>query len=487
MRHRFALTLTTILAVLPLCAGAQTITNLKNQPPDGAYLTMQMTDGTVVAQGGNLNDWWQLTPDNTGSYVNGTWTQLATLPTGYAPYAMAEAVLADGRLVISGGEYNETFSCCQFTNQSAIYDPLKNKWTMIKPPKGWSNIGDAPSIVLPDGRFVVGFKFTTKMAALDPSTLKWTELTSTGKNGIIAEEGWVLQPDGNFLTVDVKSHPKSELYLPNSGRWINEGDTATVDLRGPQNCCGTCIPYGWHDQRCYDPPGETGGSMRRPDGTVFAAGSIPDGQSTAHTAIWTPPSKGRKGTWTAGPDFPNGDQSYDDPVSIVPNGNVLVEGSSGQLYEFDGKNLILERGLFGYGSLMPLPSGEVLIGGSAVYKSTGSYDSSWAPTISSSPSSVTRGQTYQIAGTQFNGLNQGAAFGDEFDTHTNYPLVRITNNSTGHVFYCRTHDHSSMGVATGSKTITTNFDVPSGMEKGASQIEVVANGIPSTAVAITVQ
>jgi hypothetical protein len=99
---------------------------------------------------------------------------------------------------------------------------------------------------------------------------------------------------------------------------------------------------------------------------------------------------------------------------------------------------------------------------------------------------VTRGQTYKIAGTQFNGLSQGAAFGDEFDTHTNYPLVRITNNSSGHVFYCRTHDHSSMGVATGSKTITTEFDVPSGMETGAGMLEVVANGIPSTAVAVTV-
>src|SRR6185312_2684191 len=100
--------------------------------------------------------------------------------------------------------------------------------------------------------------------------------------------------------------------------------------------------------------------------------------------------------------------------------------------------------------------------------------------------SVTRGQSYQISGTQFNGLNQGAAFGDEFYTHTNYPLVRIMNNATGHVFYARTHDHSSMGVATGSATIMTNFDVPAGMETGARKLEVVANGIPSTKVAITV-
>ena len=80
----------------------------------------------------------------------------------------------------------------------------------------------------------------------------------------------------------------------------------------------------------------------------------------------------------------------------------------------------------------------------------------------------------------------GNSFGDEFETATNYPLVRITNTSTGHVFYARTHDHSTMAVATGNKIVSTNFDVPAGMETGASSLEVVANGIPSAAVAITV-
>jgi hypothetical protein len=94
--------------------------------------------------------------------------------------------------------------------------------------------------------------------------------------------------------------------------------------------------------------------------------------------------------------------------------------------------------------------------------------------------------TYQISGTQFNGLSQAAAFGDEFQTATNYPLVRITNSSTGHVFYAKTHDHSTMAVATGSKIVSTNFDVPTGIETGASTLVVVANGIPSAAVNITV-
>jgi hypothetical protein len=41
---------------------------------------------------------------------------------------------------------------------------------------------------------------------------------------------------------------------------------------------------------------------------------------------------------------------------------------------------------------------------------------------------------------------------------TKYPLVRITNTSTGHVLYCRTHNFSFMGVATGRKKVSTQFD-----------------------------
>jgi hypothetical protein len=36
-----------------------------------------------------------------------------------------------------------------------------------------------------------------------------------------------------------------------------------------------------------------------------------------------------------------------------------------------------------------------------------------------------------------------AAYGDDHQAAANYLLVRITNNRTGHVFYSRTHDHTS--------------------------------------------
>ena len=65
--------------------------------------------------------------------------------------------------------------------------------------------------------------------------------------------------------------------------------------------------------------------------------------------------------------------------------------------------------------------------------------------------------------------------------------MRITNTASGHVIYARTHGHSSMGVATGAATITTNFDVPATAETGASTLVVVANGIASPPVSVAVQ
>jgi hypothetical protein len=99
---------------------------------------------------------------------------------------------------------------------------------------------------------------------------------------------------------------------------------------------------------------------------------------------------------------------------------------------------------------------------------------------------VSPGGSYVISGTRFNGFSQGAAYGDDAQAATNYPLVRIINRATGHVFYSRTHDHTSMAVAFGG-LVSTHFDVPGNQELGASSLEVVANGIPSTPIAVNVQ
>jgi hypothetical protein len=178
---------------------------------------------------------------------------------------------------------------------------------------------------------------------------------------------------------------------------------------------------------------------------------------------------------------------------LLPSGHVLVATLSGRFYEFDGTRLSVtgslstNAGAIAY-FVLPLPSGEALVTGGVtqIYAGQGSTDPAWAPTITTAPTSVTRGSTYAISGTQFNGLSQAAAVGDELNAATNYPLVRITNTASKHVIYARTHGHSSMGVATGSTLVSTQFDVPLNAEAGASSLVVVANGIASAPAGLTV-
>lgn len=146
------------------------------------------------------------------------------------------------------------------------------------------------------------------------------------------------------------------------------------------------------------------------------------------------------------------------------------------------------------GRTLVLPNGQILwlaADGATIdvelYISKGKPNAAWAPTITSVPKTLTHGNSYQISGTQFNGLSCGSDYGDDVTMASNYPLVRITNGTTGHVFYARTHDHSTMGIATGSAIVSTTFDVPAGIETGQSTLSVVANGIASKGRRVTIQ
>jgi hypothetical protein len=94
------------------------------------------------------------------------------------------------------------------------------------------------------------------------------------------------------------------------------------------------------------------------------------------------------------------------------------------------------------------------------------------------PREIKPGHSYEISGIRFNGVTQGAAFGNDEQMATNYPLVRITNLKTHHMFYGRTHDHSSMAVASDAE-VSTHVEVSTKQERGPSLLEVVANGIAS--------
>ena len=174
---------------------------------------------------------------------------------------------------------------------------------------------------------------------------------------------------------------------------------------------------------------------------------------------WTPCASAPSAVFTVC----NFQDACDSLAVLLPNGDVLVEGDSGTMYDFDGTHLTPDAAGGGSPILM-LPTGQALVETFSVevYNPKGKYQAAWAPKVTTYPHSVNRGSTYKISGKQFNGLSQAAAFGDEFETATNYPLVRITNTASGHVFYAKTHDHSTMGGGSKKVSITvTSTGAPS--------------------------
>ena len=478
-----------------------------------AGVTMLLTDGSVLVheeQDGNQQNWFKLNPDIFGSYLNGTWSQVASIPPAlnYSPLFFGSSVIADGRVAVIGGEVN--FDTYVWTNQGAIYDPVADTWTNVPPPVGWTTIGDAQSINLANGTYMQANCCATQWAYLNPTTLAWTQFSGKGKFDVFDEEGWNMLPNGKVLTVDAYVFQydavgmNSELYDPRSRTWSSAGST---------------VAQLW-DSDCGDSTNatfEVGPAVLRPDGTVFATGANTCG--TGHTSIYN----SHNGKWTAGPDFPVPNVSIaDGPAALETNGKVLMMGSVNEqppstFFEWDGKDLKVipgppnapNAGSF-YGHLLVLPTGQIMytdwlypgFGATAdveLFTPSGSYNPAWAPKIFAVQATeeeaegyphgkairLTRGKTGIVYGYRLSGMSEGGAYGDDYQPSTNYALVRVTNNATGHVFYCRTHNPSSYLVQN-SALEYTKFDVPAGAETGPSMLVAVTNGIPSQPISVTV-
>ncbi len=439
---------------------------------NGADTELLMTNGTVMVHDYCTPDWYALAPDQNGNYVTGTWTKMASMSSGYGPLYHASAVLADGKLIVNGGEYN--FCHEDETNLGAIYDPVANTWTAVSAPSGWGQIGDGQSAVLSNGTYMLGNCCTSDQALLNETSMTWTQI-GTGKYDANSEEGWTLLRNGNVLVADVFGEPNSEVYVPSSNMWQSAG-TIPVDLS--------------------DSAFEIGPQTMRPNNTVFVAGA------SGLTAIYNAKTR----TWVQGPTFPviGGQQidTADAPSSLLTDGTVMVVGSPGAynppstFYIFNGKKLKsiatppnAPQDPSYQVRLLVLPTGQVMetddSGDVEVYNGNGRIYGGIAPQITSVPTTLSPGTTYTIHGKRFNGASQANFYGDDDQQATNYPLVRITNNSTGHIFYAKTHNHSYMGIGS-NRNVSTMFDVPSSIEAGASSLVVVTNGIPSAPKSVTV-
>lgn len=445
-----------------------TWTLLSQTAPGGLGTMLLLPDGSVIASlNGASTDWARLTPNAAGSYINGTWTRLASMHD--SRLYDASQVLQDGRLFVAGGEYGSG------SKTGEVYDPLTNTWTLL-PAQSFGAFSDSGSEMLPNGNVLIapvapnpgGFT-----VIFHPANNSWSLGPKLVRGNSADEQSWVKLTDGSILSVDGAS--SSERYIPSLNQWVNDG-TLPVNL--------------------FDTHGELGAGFLLPDGRAFFIGA------TSRTALYTPSGTNAPGTWSAGPTIPNGLGAPDAPSAMLPDGTVLLAlGPSNtfngptSFYLYDPVSNSLSPvtnapnvGGAPFGArMLDLPDGTVLYttGGNRpyVYNPGTTGLAAGQPTLTSiTPNG---NGTFHLTGTLFNGISEGAAYGDDAQMNSNYPITRFTSG-TGAVFYGRTFNWSSTGVATGTATETADVVLPLGLAPGDYSVAVIANGNASQPMTLTI-
>src|ERR1039457_583236 len=90
-----------LLLTLRESMASGTWTPLNNAPATGVNCAMLLGDGTVLTYDGS-SDCNRLTPDIHGSYINGTWTRLASM--NNSRLFFASVLLTNGNVFVAGGE-----------------------------------------------------------------------------------------------------------------------------------------------------------------------------------------------------------------------------------------------------------------------------------------------------------------------------------------------------------------------------------------------
>lgn len=467
---------TSILTLTNICAtslGEGKWIPITPAPDANGGVMIAMSDGSILCKsfsGGDPNDvgniWNKLTPDIHGSYANGTWTSVA--PMHDTRLYFSSQLLMDGRLYVAGGEYGTGL----YTGE--VYNPLTDIWTSTPSP---GRVSDANSEILADGRVLQGLvdNSSKTVKIYNPTTNTY----STGPTalGVHNESAWVKLPDDSILFVDIHS-TSSERYIPATNKWVRD---AAVPVKLYDD-------FGW----------ETGGAVLLPNGKAFFIGA------TSNTALYTPSGSTANGTWTAGPIIPGANGAPDAPMAMMSDGKVLFVASPvptsadhfpppTTFYEYDYiTNTITQIGAPGGGAsidascyiftMLDLPDGSVM--GSMqdsnqyyIYKPNGAPLEQAKPTITKVELALGLTDTFTLTGKLFNGICEGASYGDDWQMNTNYPIIRLTSGTN--VYYARTFNWNSTSVMTGDLVTTTNFTVPMSVPVGAYSLVVTANGVAS--------
>jgi hypothetical protein len=489
--------------------------------PFSSDTMLLLTDGSVLVHNAYGKEWLRLTPDHLGRYGTGTWS--AELDMIHTREYFASGVLRDGRVFAIGGEDSDAGSD---TPLGEIFDPQTNTWSAIAKPAAFDFVrGDCNGAVLADGRVLLGGAtpsglpptWSKRTAIWDPAVNTWVEagrkfgtLAATNKEDPFEEETFALLHDGSVLVPAVRDTPKAQRYVPSRDEWVDcapaPGNMAIDVLNG----------VGVY---------ETGPIIVLPGGEAFVIGG------PGKTAIYTRgPHATSPGFWTQGPTFPVDTSvspnwptltSLDAPACLLPSGKVVCLGGTTEpdagdyfsqnpvFLEYDPASSAATLPLLDAQPSLPagnwtwqscfllLPTGQLLCSAhsNSLFLYTpdptdGGPHHSWRPAHISVPHCMVPGRSYCLHGTQINGLSQAVSYGDDAGMATNYPIVRLVRKGSGHVVYVRTHDFSTMGIAKGSRVPddlhSCTIDIPSTLQEGHYNLLVIANGIESKPVPVTI-
>ena len=472
--------------------------------------------------GGLSGVWYQLSPDDYGGYLDGTLSTLAPMSTPREYFG--SVVLPDDDLLVYGGEYSGNSPTGTYINSGEIYDPSSNSWTPVpKIPASLdptNDFGDEPMESLPNGDILAGYIDGPQTFIYDPSTQTWSAgptklgtlqpgVSAFFGGGITAEssdeESWVKLPGTSGDVLDYELWASLSTQSPPPPGFAEYLDTTTN-----QWVATGSVPVPLSN--LYET--ELGPALLLPStGNVFQIGANGQvGGSKTNTAIYNPTTN----TWSAGPTIPNNMTADDAPGAVLPDGNVVFDadsshnesqGTSGQyaaptdLYEFNGTSIgqmTLPPAMQAEFSdpqdpvssfttqMLDLPSGQLAFvdstGNMWLYNEPEAVNPAWAPTISSI--STTGPNTYTLTGTQLTGMDEGAAYGDDATMAENYPIIQLTNPTTGNVYDATSFNWSSTGVQTGNAPVSTEFSLPQTVPLGSYLLTVDTNGISSSPVAV---
>jgi hypothetical protein len=461
-------------------------TAVGTQPSDNIGLLMLLPDGTVLAEGSGSN-WWQLSPDSTGHYINGAWT--ARNSSSWGHQTGSTAVLKNGNVFVAGGENGNG------TSQVEIYNPVTGLWSIAINPVYFGKIQDGNSMLMPGGNVLIepqgasaGYGGDTFL--FNPGNNTFSQTTTAPLHNI-GEAAWVKLPNDDVLVIDSDQSSAgattAETYNPSTETWQNA-------------VTGGTVPNIWPNVTGTGDVSESGPAFLLPNGNAIFFGG------NGVTAVYD------NGTWSQSASLPGTLGQKDAPGAMMVNGKVLlavspqgVNSSSSAIneiapttfYEYDytansGNGGFTPAPSPGSGipnraascTLLDLPDGTVLLStnGTQLYV----YQPDGSPLAAGQPN-ITKVQwngngSLHLTGTLFNGISEGAGFGDDEQMDSNFPLVRFSGG--GNVYYGSTYNWSSTSVQTGSRIVTTEVSVPPAVLQFPGQwtLQVVANGIASPGV-----